>query len=140
MNMIDPEPLPGQLVTAALKVAENLGFPPDWLNNGPSHGEGGLFRLGLPPGLKDRLTRIEIGNKLIIFIISRIYQIYLKLYAAVDQFGGYHASDLEALNPTDDELVMAARWSMSHDVSEGYRLSVINFLKEFGYENASKHI
>ncbi len=62
------------------------------------------------------------------------------LYAAVDQFGGYHASDLEALNPTDEELVKAAEWSMSHDPSEGYRFSVKSFLKEFGYEKAAENI
>jgi hypothetical protein len=35
-GLIDPAPLPGALVTAALEVAEDLGLPMDWLNNGPS--------------------------------------------------------------------------------------------------------
>jgi hypothetical protein len=81
-----------------------------------------------------------IGDKLTIFFISRIDQIFLKLYAAVDQYGGYHASDLDALHPTENELVRAARWSMSHDPSEGYRLSIKTFLREFGHEKAAEQI
>lgn len=42
--LLDPAPLPQPLVDAALVVAENLGLPKDWLNNGPSSGDGGLFR------------------------------------------------------------------------------------------------
>ena len=46
--LLDPAPLPQPLVDAALVVAENMGLPNDWLNNGPSSDDGGLFRLGLP--------------------------------------------------------------------------------------------
>lgn len=140
INLIDPEPLPNNLLNAALTVAENLGFPDNWLNNGPSSGEGGIFRLGLPQGLQERLLKKEFGNKLVLYFISRVDQIYLKLYAAVDQFGGYHASDLDALNPTDEELILAAEWSMSHDTSDGYRLSLKFFFNEFGYERAADKI
>src|SRR3990170_7781922 len=49
--LLDPAPLPLPLVDAALVVAENLGLPNDWLNNGPSSDDGGLFRLGLPAGI-----------------------------------------------------------------------------------------
>ena len=140
MKILDPEPLPSELINAALSVAENLGLPSDWLNNGPSHGDGGIFRLGLPPGLPERLTKEVIGNKLIVYYISRIDQIFFKLYAAVDQFGGYHAVDLEALAPTAKEILMAAEWSMTHDISDGYRLSVKSFLEEFGYEKAAEKI
>jgi len=140
LNLIDPEPLPDDLIKAAITVAENLGFPTDWLNNGPSKGDGGIFRLGLPPGLQNRLLKKIIGNRLVLYFISRLDQIFLKLYAAVDQYGGYHASDLDTLNPTDEELVMAAEWSMSHDSSEGYKFSLKSFLKEFGYEKVADKI
>lgn len=140
LNLIDPEPLPQFLVSAANNVAANLALPQNWLNNGPSSGDGGIFRLGLPAGLSSRLKEKEIGPKLTIYVISRIDQIYLKLYAAVDQFGGYHAADLEALTPTDEELFHAAQWSMSHDPSDGYRQMMKAFLTEFKYESVAERL
>ncbi|GAB6083833.1 hypothetical protein JCM30471_27470 [Desulfuromonas carbonis] len=91
-KLIDPAPLPGALALAASEVAEDLGVPKDWWNNGPSSGEGGLFRLGLPHGFADRLTWKKFGDKLTVAFID---QIYFKLYAAVNQFGSYHATDLQ---------------------------------------------
>jgi len=35
-GLIDPAPLPEQLINAASEVADDLGLPKDWLNNGPS--------------------------------------------------------------------------------------------------------
>lgn len=134
-GLIDPAPLPGALVTAALEVAEDLGLPVDWLNNGPSSGEGGIYRLGLPQGFAGRLTWKRFGEKLSVAFIDRIDQIYFKLYAAVDQFGSYHATDLQELNPTDDELLKAIAWSRTHDPSEGYLESIKMFFREFGYEH-----
>jgi hypothetical protein len=133
--LIDPAPLPGALVTAALEVAEDLRLPVDWLNNGPSSGEGGIYRLGLPQGFAGRLTWKRFGEKLSVAFIDRIDQIYFKLYAAVDQFGSYHATDLQELNPTDDELLKAIAWSRTHDPSEGYMESIKMFFREFGYEH-----
>ncbi|MGK2907721.1 MAG: DUF6036 family nucleotidyltransferase [Desulfuromonadales bacterium] len=134
-ELIDPAPLPEALERAAWEVAEDLGLPKDWLNNGPSSGEGGLFRLGLPDGFADRLSWKGFGEKLTVAFIGRIDQIHFKLYAAVDQFGSYHATDLQALNPTDDELLKAVAWSRTHDSSEGYLESIKMFFREFGYEH-----
>jgi len=134
-GLIDPEPLPDALLKAAKEVAEDLNLPKDWLNNGPSHGDGGIFRLGLPDGLFSRCVCKKIGTNLTVFFIGRLDQIHLKLYAAVDQLGGYHADDLAQLKPTDEELLQAALWSISHDPSEGYKQSLKLFLKEAGYEN-----
>lgn len=131
--LIDPAPLPKPLASAAQEVAEDLGLPADWLNNGPSSGDGGLYRLGLPDGLGERVTWERIGDHLEVGFISRFDQIHFKLYAAVDQFGGYHATDLQALHPTDGELVAAAAWSKSHDPSPGYRKGLQAFLLELGY-------
>ena len=133
-NLIDPAPLPPFLVKAAREVAENLGLPDDWLNNGPSSDDGGLFRLGLPIGFAGRVTWRGYGDNLTVGFISRFDQIHFKLYAAVDRMGGYHATDLEALAPTDEELLAAAAWTRTHDPSEGYLQSLKWFLQEFGYE------
>lgn len=139
-RLLDPAPLPEPLVTAAGEVAEDLGLPKDWLNNGPSSGEGGIFRLGLPDGFADRLTWKVFGDRLTIGFISRYDQIHFKLYAAVDQAGSYHADDLQMLKPGDEELLSAARWSMTHDPSEGYLESMKWFLREFGYGHLAERI
>jgi hypothetical protein len=139
-GLIDPAPLPDALVAAAREVAEDLGLPEDWLNNGPSSGEGGIYRLGLPRGFSGRLTWKRFGEKLSVAFIDRIDQIYFKLYAAVDQFGSYHATDLQALLPTDAELLKAIAWSRTHDPSEGYLESSKLFFREFGYEHLVERI
>jgi hypothetical protein len=54
-NLADPAPLPNELLQAAKEVADTLNLQKDWLNNGPSSDDGGLFRLGLPEGFKERL-------------------------------------------------------------------------------------
>jgi hypothetical protein len=133
--LLDPAPLPQALVAAAEEVADDLGLPRDWLNNGPSSDDGGLFRLGLPHGFIDRLTWETFGEKLTVGFISRYDQIHFKLYAAVDRFGGYHADDLRALQPTDDEMLAAARWTRTHDPSVGYLQGLQLFFREFGYEH-----
>ena len=133
--LVDPAPLPPPLLTAAAEVADDLGLSSDWLNNGPSSGDGGLYRLGLPQGLSERLSWRRFGDHLAVGFISRFDQIHFKLYAAVDQFGSYHATDLQALQPTDAELIEAATWSRSHDPSPAYRESLKAFLGEFGYEH-----
>lgn len=134
-DLLDPAPLPQALVREAHEVALDLGLPKDWLNNGPSSGDGGLFRLGLPDGFVERLTWMAIGKKLTVSFISRYDQIHFKLYAAVDQSGSYHAADLRELQPTDEELLAAAGWTRSHDPSDGYLQGLQWFLKEFDYEH-----
>jgi hypothetical protein len=131
--LLDPAPLPQALVREAHEVALDLGLQQDWLNNGPSSGDGGLFRVGLPEGFVERLTWETIGGRLTVGFISRYDQIHFKLYAAVDQSGSYHAADLRELQPTDEELLAAAGWTRSHDPSDGYLQGLQWFLKEFGY-------
>ena len=139
-QLIDPAPLPEELLLAATEVADTLNLPQDWLNNGPSSGEGGLFRLGLPDGFKDRLVRNYQGEKLMVYFVSRLDQIHFKLYAAIDQLGSYHASDLKQLSPSDDELLQAVRWATTHDPSEGFQIALKLFLREFGYERLADKI
>jgi hypothetical protein len=139
-ELVDPSPLPGQLIIAGDEVRETLNLPTDWLNNGPSSGDGGIFRMGFPRGFSQRLIKQIYGEKLIIYWIGRLDQIFFKLYAAVDQMGSYHATDLAALHPEHEELVSAVRWSQSHDPSDGFRLSMEHFLREFGYDSVVEFI
>jgi len=139
-QLVDPAPLPEELLVAAKEVADTLSLPQDWLNNGPSSGDGGLFRLGLPDGFKERLTKNYQGEQLTVYFASRLDQIHFKLYAAVDQFGSYHASDLKQLSPSDKELIQAIRWAITHDPSEGFQTAIKLFLQEFGYERLADKI
>lgn len=138
-QLLDPAPLPTDLLAAAADVAEALGLPANWLNNGPSSGEGGLYRLGLPVGFVDRLIHHDVPPRLVVYFIGRLDQIHFKLYAAADR-GGYHIADLLALKPADDELEAAARWTMTHDVSEGYRAVLKNTLWKLGYGTVADSI
>lgn len=135
MKISDPEPLPAALENAARKVAASLELPLDWLNCGPCD----LFRMGLPAGFIERLIKKDIGDNLTVFFIGRIDQIHFKLYASVDR-GGYHIDDLLALNPTDDEQTTAAKWSMTHDVSDGYKMMLKELLRSIGYDNVADRI
>lgn len=135
MSLADPEPFPEYLKEAAAITGKTLQLPNDWLNCGPAD----LFRMGLPHGFKERLTQVIIGDRLTVYYASRIDQIFFKLYAAVDR-GGYHITDLLALTPTDDELFQAAKWSMTHDVSEGFKSMLIKLLNELGYEDVAGKI
>ena len=138
-SLISPAPLPPALCQAAQEVAEDLAFDPNWLNNGPSSGEGGLFQMGLPDGFADRLTSEAHGERLVVHFIGRLDQIHFKLYASVDR-GGYHIEDLRSLRPTSDELEAACRWCMTHDVSDGFLLVLTRMLKELGYEDVADRL
>lgn len=138
-RLVSPVPLPESLLQAAREVAETMQLPEDWLNNGPSRDEGGLFQMGLPEGFRERLHTQDYGNHLTVYFIDRIDQIHFKLYAAVDR-GGYHISDLEALRPTAGELTQAARWTLTHDVSPGFRMLLKRLLETLGYENVAEEI
>lgn len=134
-----PELLPEDLKVAAREAAEDLGLQPDWLNNGPSRGEGGLYQMGLPEGLAGRVHSRPYGSHLTVHIIDRLDQIHFKLYAAVDR-GGYHIADLLALEPSVDEIEAAARWAMTHDVSEEFARILRDLLRKLGYADAADRL
>lgn len=139
-ELASPDPLPPFLLEASAQVARDLGLKENWLNNEPSRNDGGLFQMGLPVGFGDRLTRQVFGPRLTIYFIGRLDQIHFKLYAAADQRDDTHIADLRALKPTEAELEAAARWAMTHDVSEGFRMVLIELLKQMGYESVAKNI
>lgn len=138
-NLTSPAPFPEALEIAAREVALTMQLPDNWLNNAPSRDEGGLFQMGLPAGFRERLHPREYGTHLTAYFIDRIDQIHFKLYAAVDR-GGYHISDLEALRPTTGELVQAAKWTLTHDVSPEFRMLLKGLLERLGHGNAAQEI
>jgi len=126
---------PDWLLDSAGKVARDLGLPKDWINDGPTS----LVELGLPEGFSERLTKVQIGSSLSVYYISRIDQIYFKLYASADR-GGYHVDDLIKLEPTEKEIVEAAKWTMTHDVSPAFRGIMIDLLRRLGFDDASREL
>ena len=125
------QPLPRSLAAARDRVARDLSLPTDWLNPGPTD----LLDFGLPEGFMDRLERRDYGDNLSVYLASRYDQIHFKLYALVDQGPGKHETDLLALSPAEDELLAAARWSTSHDPSEGYAEMLRSVLNHMGVED-----
>lgn len=132
-GIADPRPLPEPVVVARARVARDFGLPEDWLNTGPAD----LLDFGLPDGLVERLDRRDYGPALSIHFASRFDQIHLKLYAMADQGPGRHEADLRALNPTHDELLTAARWTRTHDPSEGFREQLVAALFYLGIQDAT---
>jgi hypothetical protein len=57
----------------------------------------------------------------------------------VDQ-GGKHLEDLVALKPTATELEAAARWSMTHDVSEPYKEQLKKMLMDMGHSDVADRL
>jgi hypothetical protein len=122
--------LPAPLAEAATQVAQALELADNWLNTGPSS----LMDLGLPQGWTDRLT-VRTYGWLQVHVPSRFDQICFKLYAAVDRGpDDKHYADLLALHPTHEELLEAARWTITHDPSEGFRSGLVGCLASMGLE------
>lgn len=125
------EPLPKALCEARDRVARDFALDDNWLNAGPTE----LLRWGLPEGFWSRIVTQRYGDALVVHFAGRLDQIHFKLYAMVDQSGGRHETDLRALNPTRDELIAAALWSMTHDPSPGYRMVLVEALNSLGVDD-----
>ena len=130
-DLVQPDPLPDRLVRARDRVARDFALPVDWLNAAPR----ALLDFGLPAGFVDRLERRRYGDLLTVHFASRLDQIHFKLYALVDQGLGRHESDLRALAPTREELLVAASWTRTHDPSEGFREQLEGTLRYLGVED-----
>ena len=115
--------------------AKTFGLPENWFNTGPEE----YIKSGLPSGLLQRLTWKEYGNNLSLGYISRIDQIFFKLYASVDR-GGYHVEDLLTLRPALDELIAAAHWTCEQDPSEGFIALLRSMLQQLGFEDVAAKI
>jgi hypothetical protein len=136
VSIVRAEPLTPELTEAAKKVARDFNLPERWLNPGPAS----AVDFGLPEGLMERVITRKYGSKLIVHYLGRYDQIHFKVYAAVDQGAGKHLNDLLALKPTPDEMEHAARWSMTHDVSEGFKGSLKILLNHMGFNNVAERL
>lgn len=127
---VKAEPLPGFLADAVGDVADALGLERGWLNTRPA----GLVDLGLPSGLAGRVEVRRYGT-LEVHLPSRGDLICFKLYAVVDQGPrSKHVTDLRALHPDRDELLVAARWTRTHDDSLPFLGELHEALALFGVE------
>jgi len=131
-GLVPADPLPPALAQARDLVAQDFGLPADWLNPGPSD----LLRLGLPEGFLSRVETRGYGAALTVRYAGRLDQIHFKLYAMVDQGAGRHETDLRTLQPTAEELGRAARWTRTHDPSEGFRQELEAVLAHLGVADA----
>jgi len=136
-ELVQAKPLPDWVNEAAEEVRIELDLPEHWFHAGPA--DESFFRFGFPQGIETRLTTQSYGRALTISYISRYDQIFFKLYAAADQ-GGKHFLDLKELNPTRDELLKAARWTRTHDPSEGFLFILGDVLKHLGYADLIKQL
>lgn len=131
-SLLTVSAIPPTLADARDIVARDFAIPSNWLNAGPA----ALLDFGLPAGFIERAEERVYGAALTVTFASRYDQIHFKLYAMVDQGPGKHERDLRALTPTEAELLAAARWSRTHDPSEGYREMLINALRYMGVAHA----
>lgn len=121
------------LTEAARKVSRDFNLPENWLNTGPAS----AVDFGLPLGFMARLEIRTYGKNLTIHFLGRYDLIHFKLHAAADQSGGKHYDDLLALKPTAEEIEQAARWSMIHDPSNGYKYLLKDFLSKIGFTDVA---
>ncbi len=132
-SLISAHPLPDALATAVQDIAALKNLPDNWFNGGPTD----LLRLGLPTGFLERCQPMHFGG-LKLFLASDYDQIHFKLYASVDQGPkSKHYMDLKALDPQEGELLEAAKWCCTHDISEPFRMNLIEALQALGISDVT---
>lgn len=124
--------IPDDLRVAVMDIARTYGLSDDWVNLGPAS----LLDLGLPDGFASRVERHDYGG-LVAWLAGRFDMVCFKLYAAVDQGPrSRHLQDLREIDPTHDELLAAARWTITHDPSPAFRSLLVDSLSDLGVEEA----
>jgi hypothetical protein len=94
---VKPAILPADLADAARATARVMGIREDWINAGPA----ALLDFGLPAGFANRTVERRYGS-LVVHLAGRRDQVFLKLYAAVDQGpSSKHFQDLAGLGVKD---------------------------------------
>lgn len=130
---VEGEPLPDGLAKAIAEVATTLALAPDWLNPGPSF----LNEHGLPSGFSDRVL-IRRYQGLTIRLAARVDQITFKLLAAVNEGPrSKHFRDLQRLAPSQEELLIGARWCQNHNTWPRFHDTLQQTLAAFGCDDVS---
>ncbi len=130
--------IPNDLLRCIQEVAEDFGLPPNWVNAGPAE----LYRRGLPEGIGGRLRSIDFGSRLRVHFVGRQDLVFMKLYAAASRGGrqAQHSSDLEALDPSHDELEKAIDWAVQQDGSEEFRHFLKRHLTDMGHDDLAYYV
>jgi hypothetical protein len=136
IRLASSRPLPQVLLDAAAETALALGIGDDWLNDGPTD----LLEHGLPTGFEARLTRRSYGPRLVVWYAARQDLVALKTYAAADLGEGRHLEDLQALAPSREELMAAARWARTHDPSMAFGSQLSSLLAFMGCGDSVKEV
>ena len=136
LALTSAQPLPAVVMDASHIVARDLELPEDWLNPGPTD----LLKEGLPEGLVARLHPRRYGDRLVVHFIDRFDQICFKAYAAINGGAAYHLADLRALQPSSEEMLIAARWCLTQDASEIFPQLVRSFLEKVGYPDVAAEL
>lgn len=127
-GFISANPLPPDLLQAALDVGMALNIGENWL----TASQAGLLEMGLPEGFKMRMQTREYGG-LTLHLAGRLDQICFKLYAAVNQGPlSNHFADLKLLKPTAAELHEAGLWCAAHNVSKEFASTLNDALVSLG--------
>lgn len=135
-GLVDPRPMSAALQSAARRVARELDLDEHWLNTGPAD----QVLAGLPEGFLERLSARSYGPCLTVHLPDRYDLIHLKLFAAVDQGPGRHVTDLAALQPTDDEMLAAARWVLTQDAGEVFPAILRSALIQMDHEHIADRL
>lgn len=135
IDLLYPVTLPTAFEEACRIVGTAHKLSNDWINLDPK----GLFEAGLPAGFYERAAQRTYGPNLEVQIASRLDQIHFKTYAAADR-AGYHVDDLLNLAPTSEEMLTAARWCLTHDVSPEFRNILRSMLTQLGFSDAASQL
>jgi hypothetical protein len=128
--------LPTPLLESVQVVGQIEGLARNWINAGPAD----LLEFGLPEGFARRTEKRQYGP-LVLHIASRVDQVALKVYAAADAGPrSKHFQDLQSLSPSEEELVQAGRWAITHDPSEGFRSQLVGCLAALGVHDADTRL
>lgn len=135
-GLVDPRPLSKTLIRVAFAVGAELDLPQGWLNAGPAN----QVLARLPEGFLSRLIPREYGPKLTIHYPDRFDLIHLKLFAVIDQGPGRHVSDLLAMEPSDDEMLAAARWVLTQDSGDVFPKLVRDAVTHLGFPHVASEL
>jgi len=127
--------LPRCFKALVTEIGLELGIVGDWLNFAASP----LLEFGLPVGIATRLKTKSYGPCLTIYLISRLDQVSLKTYAAMDpQQGERHLSDLLDLKPSAQEVRTAVAWLVGKKVSKQFKICLKQVLERIGHERITR--